>query len=112
MLEKKGGKDFFPPKKRGAKTFLSAKKRGRKLFGGEKEGGRNFFYGGKILKTRPGYPINFDRSLKSSNLNAVVYCNVSELLISSSFPVRLSRLPRFVLVLVGEEENTVGVYQV
>ena len=63
MLEKKGGKDFFPPKKRGAKTFLSAKKGGRKLFGGEKEGGRNFFYGGKILKTRPGYPINFDRSL-------------------------------------------------
>ena len=63
--EEKGGMNFFRAKIRGAKTFLAVKKGGRKLSLEGKKGGRNFFYRGKILKTRPGYTINFDRSLTS-----------------------------------------------
>ena len=47
--------NFFRAKIREAKTFFAVKKRG---------GGQNFFCRGEILKTRPEYQINSDRSLK------------------------------------------------
>ena len=40
-------------------------KRGAELFIAEKKEGGKFFDRGKILKTRPGYPVNFDWSLIS-----------------------------------------------
>ena len=64
---KKGGENFFRVKKRGAKTFLDAKKVGRNFLLPEKKGGGKFFHRGKILKTRPGYPVNFDRSLRNNS---------------------------------------------
>ena len=66
--QKKGGEDFFLRKNKGAKTFFRLKK-----------GGEDFFSGKFFSKTRPRYPVNFDRSLISfadllSDLIAIDSC--------------------------------------
>ena len=70
---KKGGGEFFSKKIRGAKTFFHLKKggedffsekiRGAKTFFRLKKGGRRLFFRQIFPKTRPRYPVNFDRSL-------------------------------------------------
>ena len=71
---KKGGEEFFSKKIRGAKTFFQLKKGGRRLFFRRNKGGEDFFstkkrgvktfFQANFPKTRPRYPVNFDRSLR------------------------------------------------
>ena len=63
--EKKGGWNFFSLLKRGQGFFLK-KKRGARCFFRSEKGGHGVFLWPKIPKTRPGYPINFARSLMFS----------------------------------------------
>ena len=53
FLTKNRGKDFFQKKNKGSQTFLT------------KKGAKTFFQA-NFAKTRPRYPINFDRSLSNS----------------------------------------------
>ena len=61
--KKKGVATFFHRNKKGAQSFFQRKKRGRGLRFQEKKGGTEFFTRGKIPQTRPGYRVNFGRSL-------------------------------------------------
>ena len=58
-----GGRRLFSTKKKGGEDFFSENIRGAKTFFRLKKGGRRLFFRQIFPKTRPRYPVNFDRSL-------------------------------------------------